>query len=380
MTVARDNLRSYRPELDAVRFCAFFLVYLHHVVPLHPVKVVDSRLSAILQPGVWHLICTFALACVNGLPLFFMLSAYLITSLLLEEKEHFAIVNIRNFYVRRILRIWPLYFLGILLGVVYSLYQHDFEMLKQFPWFVFLAGNIFFLFNPWNGNPFTPLWSISIEEQFYLFWPWMVRWFTRSRLVWIALLLIVMANVNLVYIASLHTLVGRSAWCNSFVAFQMFAVGILLALFVGKSRQRTCVGIALLLLGPICWFIASYTPDVRSYEPVNQGPGALIAGYALIAIGAACVLRGFLFIGPALLPKWLPALGKISYGLYIYHLLAVYMVRAVFLHLLKSENLILQPILAFPLLLLMATLSYKYFEMPFLKIKSRFELVHSKPA
>lgn len=151
MSSPHENLRSYRPELDAVRFCAYLLVYLHHTLPQNPVPVSNHILQAFLQPGIWHLINSFALACACGLPLFFMLSAYLITSLLLEEKEHFAKINIRNFYIRRILRIWPLYFLGILLGVLWSLYHHD-ASIAQFSWFVFLSGNIFFLFHAWNAK------------------------------------------------------------------------------------------------------------------------------------------------------------------------------------------------------------------------------------
>ncbi|HYX52309.1 MAG TPA: acyltransferase family protein, partial [Candidatus Limnocylindrales bacterium] len=102
---SRSFERFYRPELDALRFFAFFGVFVFHAAP-HERAFYDAA-----QAPHWlssFLISSFG-AGAYGVDLFFALSAYLITSLLLREREHLGEVDVRGFYVRRILRIWPLY-------------------------------------------------------------------------------------------------------------------------------------------------------------------------------------------------------------------------------------------------------------------------------
>src|SRR5207244_6922150 len=106
-----------------------------------------------------------------GVDLFFLLSAYLITELLLRERDEFGKIRLRWFYLRRILRIWPLYFLGILIGVLLPLFDRsEYFPLKYAAVFVLLCGNWLF----WLGMPIQSvmslLWSVSFEEQFYLLW------------------------------------------------------------------------------------------------------------------------------------------------------------------------------------------------------------------
>src|SRR6185437_12176413 len=129
----RDTQPYYRPELDALRFFAFLAVLIHHG-PETP------RIGGF------------------GLSMFFMLSAYLITELLTREREQTGTISWRLFFIRRSLRIWPLYF-----AVVFLLADHR-------AWLVL----VLFIAN-WSqadpGRLAAPLWSLSIEEQFYLFWP-----------------------------------------------------------------------------------------------------------------------------------------------------------------------------------------------------------------
>ena len=97
-----ESNRFYRPGLDALRFFAFLVVFIHHTPSLN-------------RNAVWHVAKEpFAF----GMQMFFLLSAYLITELLLREKENTGVVHFKAFYIRRILRIWPLYFLGVIVAVV----------------------------------------------------------------------------------------------------------------------------------------------------------------------------------------------------------------------------------------------------------------------
>src|SRR3954463_14084740 len=98
----------YRPELDALRFFAFFAVFVHHTLPHDPTKYAAQHLPGFLA--------VVAGAGAFGVDLFFLLSAYLITSLLLRERRQTGKIAVRAFYLRRILRIWPLYFFALLVA------------------------------------------------------------------------------------------------------------------------------------------------------------------------------------------------------------------------------------------------------------------------
>ena len=108
--VGPDTSRFYRPELDALRFVAFLCVFACHALP-YP----ESLHSASIQGPAWRLIETVREAGNFGVSLFFLLSAYLITELMRREKLATSDVHLKAFYIRRVLRIWPLYFLMLLL-------------------------------------------------------------------------------------------------------------------------------------------------------------------------------------------------------------------------------------------------------------------------
>ena len=169
----------YKPELDILRFFAFLGVFLvhsmegysidfmvHHHIPLWAAK----SGSSIVFAGMY------------GVDLFFVLSAYLITALLLREKDARGDLNVEAFYLRRILRIWPLYYLFIALAALIPFLNphHYFSMRYVLP-FVFLMGNWSFIIFGIQKTVAMPLWSISVEEQFYLFWPPLVARLSRRQ-------------------------------------------------------------------------------------------------------------------------------------------------------------------------------------------------------
>ena len=106
----RAMVRFHRPELDRLRFAAFFLVFLHHTMPGSTGGYADAGLPQIVAQGLG----AFARAGGFGVDLFFALSAYLITELLLRERAHTSRVFRGEEHIRRMLRIWPLYFLALL--------------------------------------------------------------------------------------------------------------------------------------------------------------------------------------------------------------------------------------------------------------------------
>lgn len=321
-------------------------------------------------------------ACGMGLCLFFTLSAYLITTLLLVERERGGPLSVRRFYVRRALRIWPLYFVGITIGIVLALLFHRKADVIGFVWYLLIAGNVYCSLFGGPHNPMMPLWSISIEEQFYLLWPWAMRFLSRNALVLSALVFCAIANLTLYIFGQHHADLGSTVWGSTFVQFQMFATGIILALCRKKfTRSHPGYGLALSFAGFGLWFVACYTLHIRppaGTEAARNGL-VLILGYGLISLGCAAVLYGFCLMGPSFTPRFACTLGRTSYGLYVFHVLAIEIVTSLMNPQYGWAFLAVAVALSFALTVLLAAASYKYIESPFLRIKRHFEVLHTRP-
>ncbi len=160
-----------------------------------------------------------------GVSLFFVLSSYLITELLLREKDLIGTLDVRSFYIRRILRIWPLYFAFLALAVVLQwIVPGQHVTWRAGMWFSLLAGNWFIVFHGFPSSVIFPLWSVSIEEQFYITWPAVVRRVSENGILICAGLLLSVATIARVYLGMHHT--GESdVWCNTFVQLDPIAIG-----------------------------------------------------------------------------------------------------------------------------------------------------------
>ncbi len=337
---------------------AFLTVFCNHTISRDP-----------HTQGVF--LATLADASSFGLPLFFVLSAYLITTLLLREVDSTGTVAIGRFYERRILRIWPLYFASLLLGILWSIHHHLFHI----EWRWYLAAVL--MFANLTSLPSTALghlWSISVEEQFYLIWPSLMRSLSRRQLVVAAMVFVLAANSMLVYDGLHHVNPDSVIWYSSVVQFEMFAAGILLAIFTANQRTwltSSAVRIVLAAMVPIIWFAAEYYSEIRHASLV--GPLNLCLGYALVA--SSCALLIYALLGSSGWPKWLVHMGKVSYGLYIFHLPVIIFIR----HLTFLKSFWLVEVLALFSTSILALLSYRFFETPFLKMKQRLEVIPSRP-
>jgi peptidoglycan/LPS O-acetylase OafA/YrhL len=278
----------HRDELDVLRFGAFLSVFLFHAAFF--TKVQFPFRAELAGMGAY------------GMCLFFLLSAYLITELLTREREKTGTVHIRAFFARRVLRIWPLYFGFIaftyLLGSFYPRFRIDPHRIAAL---TFLTGNWYVVTHGPDQSPAGPLWSISLEEQFYLIWPFLAKWRDGRGLGVVAVLLLPMAWLVL---GSHHGVDGElnpHIWSNSFVQFQFFALGALTSLVLRHTSphwSRSVRG-AILLLGLGAWFIASWTS--RLSYPRGLPARVLIFCYILMAIGCLCFLLALLGIPSDLL-------------------------------------------------------------------------------
>jgi peptidoglycan/LPS O-acetylase OafA/YrhL len=373
----------YRPELDIVRFFAFLAVFAYHTLYFRAGPAHSSHIPA------WFAVTQAALARggAYGVDLFFVLSAYLITELLIREKQQQGSLDIKAFYLRRILRIWPLYYLFVVLCAwIPFLSPGGFPAHYLVP-FLLLAGN-------WSavafGPPFTaalPLWSVSVEEQFYLLWPPLVAKLSLRNLAFAAMLMLVIANLARLGVLQLHEVhwtdrtswtewASWTVWANTLTRLDPIAAGILLAVGlrgsapdIGWMWRLVLVGGGVLCLTTIGHFAVAWGEGL-------PWAGTLIS-YPLITIAATAIVLGC--IGIQLRLPVLQYLGKISYGMYVYHLMCIWLVD----HLLKGlsgvSHSLLREVLALAMTIGVAAASYVLIEKRFLDLKRRFTHVASRP-
>jgi peptidoglycan/LPS O-acetylase OafA/YrhL len=352
--------RFYRPELDALRFFAFLLVLVHHG-PKFP-----GPFNVIQEMGAY------------GLSLFFLLSAYLITELLLREREQTGDVSWKLFFIRRALRIWPLYFGAVAAVIVVSLVRHQIYVSRlHLLAMVFFVANWFgvgFQFGPLTGH----LWSISVEEQFYTIWPPLMKLGGKRAILAASIVVAAVAPVWMLIFSSR----GWRLWYDTPVEFLFFAAGALIAIWghCGVPERGGVSRVLLLALGIAMLAGAAWIGPIGTDAISGIGLRAILLGYGMVMAG--CVAIFFAALGLAGVPRWMAYLGKISYGLYVFHVAAMqlsldFLAR---LRIPNSVDAVITDGLATLFSIAAAHLSYQYFEKPFLRIKDRFTLVQSRPA
>jgi peptidoglycan/LPS O-acetylase OafA/YrhL len=370
MVAAHTQRRFYQPELDGLRFYAFLGVFVCHTLPFDGAFYRRFHLPI---PWLWGAVAKSGAA---GVDLFFALSAFLITSILLREREETGGISLRRFYLRRILRIWPLYFLLIALGVVLA---HT--MPKQsLPWY-YVAGYLLFAGN-WVHAVFgrpesicSPLWTVSIEEQFYLIWPLLMKMLGRRGMIVAAIVTFLLASVSRLG----FMLAGSSGgfiYYGSISRCDSLALGILLALFADRLPRLTR-GARLLLLaaGLMGWVVSSAW--------LNEQPGPvdmrMVLGRLIVSLAAGAILYACLHSHSKLVRgDWVVRLGKISYGLYMLHLTGILIMLSLFRPV-WGWQLLATKGLGFVMTVILALASYRWVESPFLRLKDRFATVLSRP-
>jgi len=362
--------RFYRPELDALRFGAFFAVFLHHAFP-------DSMKSWIAFGAPRPLAALLAGAVRAGglgVDLFFALSAYLITELLLREHESRGRINVQAFYLRRLLRIWPLYFFVLLLVQPALQWWRPQERFSPSDWTAFLlfAGNWACAFHGFGERSFSLLWSVSIEEQFYLTWPWVIRSAMHSgpaRVVRICAALLVTATVARVFLLWIGV-AHPGIWCDTFARLDPIAAGAWFACLRTKPLAPA-TRLALIFGG------AATIAAVGAF--IDNNNSTVLPGYPLVAAAAIAILAGVL--SPSLTPS--PALraaaylGKISFGTYVFHRAVLTLLGVPFA---PRTVLAGRAALGLAATIAIAALSYRYLESPFLRLKERFTVISSRRA
>jgi peptidoglycan/LPS O-acetylase OafA/YrhL len=361
---------SYQPELDIVRAFAFFAVFLSHWIyrdlpyymEHHVPWIVAKPLNLLSYAGSF------------GVMVFFCLSSYLITGLLLKEISSQGHINVPSFYMRRVLRIWPLYMVFIALALVLAWIDPN----EKFGWkqalaFFFFSGNWIWSLGFAVDTVATPLWSISVEEQFYLVWPWLVRRATAKGLRKTALVLMLIAALNRVLVIT-HV-IHADLWHNTFTQLDSIALGTLLAVGVPLSWNKFRDSQRPLIF--VTGLLGIYFGQALSNIDVIEWKSFIT--YPLSALCSAAILWSMIGVrlnreSPVV--KAFVHLGKISYGLYVFHTFCIYVVTKLLAHLPFHPHFIIgftaRGVGGMALTIFLATISYRWMEEPILKLKKRF--------
>jgi peptidoglycan/LPS O-acetylase OafA/YrhL len=372
---------EYIPALDGLRFLAFLSVFLRHSLAQTPLATDPNSVVARYAWGIgsfgWM-----------GVDLFLCLSAFLLTRLLLVEKDRFGYINIPHFFFRRALRIWPLYFLMILVGfglapfarlIIMKAAVNSNSALWQhhlIPFSLFLGNWSTAMFGYAKSPQLSLLWTVSLEEQFYLLLPLVIAALPRRTLVFVAIGGIVFSVLVRTWLTA-NAVGTTTIYTITPTRLDSFSVGILLAIFAPQVRAWASQPARSLLL--VIVLLALLTM-IHLTGSVDLAGNHLIYLYVLVACSAGCAL--ILALSPTWFSRLLERrpmiyLGKISYGLYALHLTALMFVNLV------ADRFQLLPIVrmigGLCLTIVMAAGSYRYLERPFLKLKLRFTSVPSRP-
>jgi peptidoglycan/LPS O-acetylase OafA/YrhL len=365
--------RIYFPNLDGLRFIAFFSVFLYHSGHTEFDYIHQSDWYDLVKRGFFsfgHL----------GVNFFFVLSGFLITYLLMHEENKTKKIDIPSFYMRRFLRIWPLYFFCLAFGFLFFPFLKS--LLGQTPdetanpyLFVSFLSNIN---NIQNGLPDASilgvLWSVAIEEQFYIFWPLLIIAFRKNRT--ILFLLIITGSVIFRYF---HLNQPEVIFFHTFSVVSDMALGGLLGwASYTKQGMKSYFGnlpkqliIAFYILGIAAIYLSSRLLPAAAFLVLERVIYGLFFGFIILEQNFAT--NSFYKIGRN---RFLTYWGKYTYGLYCLHFIGILITTNLskILHTNTSvfNVLVLETIAALAISMLLSWLSYNYFERYFLLLKERF--------
>ena len=311
----------------------------------------------------------------NGVTLFFVISGFLITYLLLQELNKQGDINIKKFYVRRILRIWPIYYLFLILCVVIFIIlgkSHE-VILKEMWFYLFFAANIPFIFQQ-GIMILVHYWSIGVEEQFYLFWPWVVR-LSKNNLLKIAF--VIFFVLFLIKIIFWYTL-GTSSFEYRFLSitrFHCMMIGAMGAIMYSNKIKLFKNLFSNRIAQVFSWFLFF----LMGFNIIHIPP---VIAQEVIAVTSLSMIIGQITVNKRIFNlenRLCNFIGKISYGIYVIHPLIVLLLSRLFkdLNIEKNFKYALVYCSVVAATIFVAWLSFNYFEKPFLKLKTKYAVIQS---
>jgi peptidoglycan/LPS O-acetylase OafA/YrhL len=370
--LSKQKSKFYFPNLDASRFWAFIPVFLTHCFYSNHSNVTNSQFYLFVQN---HLKLGLL-----GLDYFFVLSGFLITWIIIEEQKQTNNFSLQNFYLRRGLRIFPLYFLMVAIGFFFEFFLRHFSSLEINPlpgfWYFVTFTLNFYIIE--NGKDFlfflVFFWSVSVEEQFYIFWSLCLKFFNKY-LPHISLLMIITSVVfRYIYIKEDNYLVF-----HTISSLSNFACGALLAFYCFYNNTFQ-VKISAIPKSVITAFYIFFCICLIFYNQIFCYQSTIVFERLLFSLMFCFIIAEQVYCKQSIFKlgksKFTDYFGKLSFGLYCYHGLII----TIYIKIMGNHNLlgnlywvvIFAPVLIFILSILTSEISYKLFEKKILYLKSKF--------
>jgi peptidoglycan/LPS O-acetylase OafA/YrhL len=338
----------YFPALDGLRCFSIAAVIWHHSTP--------RQLEGVAGRG--HL----------GVRLFFCISGLLITTLLLREKRVFGTIGLARFWVRRSLRIFPLYYSVLALFVLFALSLPDASaqrshFLANLPFYLTHTSNWFVDYRVTHSVLFAFAWSLSTEEQFYLFLPLLVRAVRRLSTLAVVVMLLILTDQMaerqlLTFVLPRHSMMETIV--TSFMASIGFGALLAIALEDKRVYSRLAPFLGHTLSAPI-------SLAVMLYWLVWPPKAFVLFELAMALFVTACAMTGKRGLARWLSSEPLCHVGRVSYGMYLFHVPVIGALRLAFPAVAQNAGVLFLAAMAVTTFL--ATLSHRYFEAWFLGLR-----------
>ena len=363
-------------ELDGIRGIAILLVFAFHAF---------KRADYFTANPILHFITKLTSIGWMGVDLFFVLSGFLITSILLQTKGEKGFF--KNFYARRILRIFPLYYVVLALTVYFMPVlepEANAQTLATLPIFLIYQQNWLLITGDFPSLYLLVTWSLAIEEQFYLFWPLTVYFFEKKKLAWVSVGIITLSSLIRIVAILLYEDAHNAhvfTYYSTVTRLDALAFGALIALAFRESelwkKRLSKMALPALLVTISLVLVAVLQPN--SYQVINNNWVRTI-GYTLLAMmGGSAVVISLTQNEDSLLRrlfrnKALLFFGKYSYAIYLIHP----PILQIFLDLLWDAKFrgwqayVSYLFISFSLTILLALLSWNLLEKHMLSLKKYF--------
>lgn len=379
--------KIYFTNLDSLRFIGALMVFFSHEMPL---VFKFSNINSPVASKIWDLIsCGYI-----GVSIFFVLSGFLITYLLLQEKDLTNRIDVKKFYVRRILRIWPLYFLVLLISfVLFPFHSHSNEIVNsipsRLPYYLAFLSNFdlihAFKYHLFSNTNYDILrmqfitWSVSVEEQFYLVWPLLFILIKARYYIFIFVIVILASLLFRLYhcnqpnVLDYHTFsVAGDLSFGGLSAYLILRYSLFQRFF---SQIPPWVSFIFYIFG---FSVLLYREHLMYFIPYFRAFIRLFYGifFSFIILDQNYAPQSFLKLGRyKLLSFW----GRYSYGVYLLHPIAIGIV-AFFVYRLNIIyttffNYLIIGLTTLILTLAMSYVSYEFFEKKFLALKKKFSVI-----
>jgi len=372
----KPRKRIFFQGLNEIRALAALFVLFHHVELYKFRDKLPSLYDTFLKTFIGEL-------GKNGVYIFFVLSGFLITYLLLEEKRVKKKIDLKKFYIRRLLRIWPLYYLIIFISFFILPFMAGFVqpmqnettfytrilVLKQDFWTPFLLFLVFLpnlalkLKAPVTGA--AQAWSVGVEEQFYLIWPNVVN-LVKSKYLIIPFVIIISLPYWAIPVQSVNpSLATNIRYFTDLVPIHIMGIGALGAYLLFHFAEK----LLMLFRSPVLFIINSIILVIllsSTYDKVLLGTVVALQLIFIIQTNFKLNLRN----------KILNKLGEISYGIYMFHPIAMYIGFSIFNSVIPlKSNIVAYNIAVYStilgLTLFISYISFHYFESWFIKLKNK---------